>query len=82
MKNRRRNRWIARAAIQAAILIGLFVPSASAGNRATPPAQISLAGTWMVRLDPGKVGEENRWQDSTFRDSLKLPGSLTESNIG
>ena len=60
----------------------LFVPSASAGERATPPAQISIAGTWRVRLDPGNMGTENRWQDSTFSDSLKLPGSLTENSIG
>lgn len=82
MKNRRRNRRIARAAIRAAIVIGVFVPSASARDRATPPAQISMAGTWTVRLDPGNVGTENRWQDSTFADSVRLPGSLTGNGIG
>lgn len=44
--------------------------------------KLSLAGTWQVKLDPYKQGIAGEWWKNEFSETLKLPGSLTENNIG
>jgi hypothetical protein len=43
---------------------------------------LSLAGQWGSRLDLSNDGTKNNWQDSSFRDFVKLPGSLEENKRG
>lgn len=44
--------------------------------------QIQLAGSWQLRLDPSNAGLKANWQDSTFTEEVKLPGSLEENGKG
>jgi hypothetical protein len=78
----RRYRTMAYATFRAVASVALLAPSMLAGELTQPPAPISLAGTWKLRLDPGNVGVRDSWQTAIFADSLKIPGSLTENNIG
>src|SRR5690348_8506363 len=43
---------------------------------------ISLAGTWTVKLDPQKTGEEQQWYKKTFERKIQLPGTLDDAGIG
>lgn len=65
-----------------ALLVVSLAPLAAARTPAPPPAQLSLAGTWNVRLDPGDAGLKNGWQDSVFSIPVRLPGSLAANDIG
>lgn len=44
--------------------------------------QISLAGTWSLRLDSAGKGLLHHWQDSSFSENVQLPGSLEENKKG
>ncbi|MDZ7936113.1 MAG: hypothetical protein U5M51_14320 [Emticicia sp.] len=44
--------------------------------------KLSLAGTWQVKLDPNDQGIAGQWWNNSFDETLNLPGSLTENNIG
>ncbi|MGV3507865.1 MAG: sugar-binding domain-containing protein, partial [Sphingobacteriaceae bacterium] len=44
--------------------------------------QIQLAGSWQLKLDPSNAGLKTNWQDSTFKEEIKLPGSLEENKKG
>ena len=44
--------------------------------------KLSLAGTWQVKLDPNNQGIAGEWWKNSFAETVKLPGSLTENNIG
>jgi len=55
----------------------LFPASAFAQNHA-----ISLAGQWAFKLDPEKVGLEQKWYQSSLPDRIKLPGSTDEAGFG
>lgn len=52
--------------------VGLQV---SAQEYVTRPT-IQLNGQWMCRLDASAVGIDQNWQDSTFIDTITLPGTL------
>lgn len=43
---------------------------------------IDLAGEWRVRLDPQNEGIRNRWFAQRFADSIVLPGTTDEAEIG
>jgi F5/8 type C domain/Glycosyl hydrolases family 2, sugar binding domain/Glycosyl hydrolases family 2 len=43
---------------------------------------ISLAGSWLFRLDRDNVGEQEKWYNGTLTDRIKLPGSMTENGYG
>ena len=42
----------------------------------------SIAGEWRVQLDPGRVGEAERWFDRELAGTIKLPGSTDEARLG
>ncbi|MEO5911067.1 MAG: sugar-binding domain-containing protein [Pelobium sp.] len=44
--------------------------------------QISVAGEWNYKLDSLDVGIKQQWFNQSFKQTLKLPGSLNEQNIG
>ena len=44
--------------------------------------QLSLAGEWLVRLDPDDVGVKEQWYNQLFNEKLQLPGSLQEQGFG
>ena len=43
---------------------------------------LSLAGEWLVRLDPDDVGISQQWFNQPFTEKLHLPGSLQEQGFG
>jgi len=43
---------------------------------------ISLAGTWKVRLDSLKTGEQQQWYKQLSGQSIHLPGTLDDAGIG
>jgi len=45
-------------------------------------APISLHGEWSFRLDPNKVGVEEKWFGAALPDTIKLPGSTDEGGFG
>ncbi len=42
----------------------------------------SIAGQWRVQLDPGRVGEVERWFDRDLTGTITLPGSTDEARLG
>jgi len=42
----------------------------------------SIAGQWRVELDPGRVGEAERWFDRELTGTITLPGSTDEARLG
>jgi hypothetical protein len=62
----------------AAIILTACCSIGSAQSRQT----ISLAGTWSFRTDPADVGEEQRWFLGKLADTIRLPGSMAENEIG
>lgn len=44
--------------------------------------QISLAGSWKVKLDPQNAGLQQKWYTQKFDQSIKLPGTLDDAGIG
>src|SRR5687768_1065672 len=43
---------------------------------------ISLAGSWTVKLDPQKTGEQQQWYNQLFEQKINLPGTLDDAGIG
>ncbi len=43
---------------------------------------ISLAGSWLFRLDQDNIGEQETWYKGTLTDPIKLPGSTAENGYG
>ena len=43
---------------------------------------LSLAGTWVLRLDLNDVGTAKQWFNERLTDPVKLPGSLGDSGYG
>ncbi|WP_207513668.1 sugar-binding domain-containing protein [Longitalea luteola] len=65
----------------------LFIYLAIAGVQAlaqepSTRENLSLAGTWTFRLDSMNVGLAQHWQDSLFKEVLRLPGTLEENKQG
>jgi len=60
--------------------------AASYANSAGRPGQerraISLAGRWLFRLDPQKVGQDQKWYQGELPDRIELPGSTVENGYG
>ena len=44
--------------------------------------ELSLAGEWLVRLDPEDIGVKEQWYNQPFTEKLQLPGSLQEQGYG
>lgn len=43
---------------------------------------ISLKGTWSVKTDPQKTGEQQQWYKQVFDQTIQLPGTLDDAGIG
>ena len=43
---------------------------------------IDLSGTWMFQLDPENEGLKEKWFNTDFTDSVKLPGTTDENKKG
>lgn len=68
-----------------ALMAACLLPSAAC--YAAPPAdenQLSLAGSWQVRLDNEDEGLTGQWYAKLLQtnDTAKLPGSLAQSGLG
>lgn len=48
----------------------------------TKDKSVSLAGEWQFRLDPEDKGISEKWYDTAFTETVKLPGSLQEQGYG
>jgi hypothetical protein len=72
--------------IKSILLISSLSFIAEAGstqnNNETVRQTISLSGQWGCQFDSSNAGIKNNWQDSSFSDFTKLPGSLEENKKG
>jgi hypothetical protein len=67
------------AIISTILFIGLLTQCKSASFE----NEISLAGSWQVKLDSLNVGVNENWASEIFKDQLiNLPGTLDDANIG
>lgn len=46
------------------------------------PDSVSLSGEWQFQMDPGDVGEQERWFEKDFSETVQLPGSMVENRKG
>ena len=60
----------------------LFILLIIACTTSANAQSISLAGRWRFKIDKEDQGIQAHWQKQVFQDSVKLPGSLLENNIG
>ena len=70
----------------AALAIGLITQLPAAAqevddNQYTPQS-MSLAGQWAFKLDPQKLGHEQKWFQTRLPDRIKLPGSTDKAVDG
>ncbi len=62
------------------LALGIGVLSGAPGLRAAETR--SIAGQWRVQLDPGRVGEAERWYERELAGTITLPGSTDEARLG
>lgn len=43
---------------------------------------INIAGEWTVQLDSTDIGLKNGWQNSSFKQLMKLPGTTDDAGLG
>ncbi|MCA1760949.1 MAG: beta-galactosidase, partial [Bacteroidales bacterium] len=46
------------------------------------PETIDLSGEWQFQMDPEDVGENEKWFEKDFPETVKLPGSMVENGKG
>ena len=64
-------------------ILSLLLAGISAQAQRVPVRErLSLAGSWMLKMDPSVRGLPEHWQDSTFVEEVLLPGTLEENGIG
>ena len=63
-------------------LVLLLVLSGCINQKIELRKNLSLAGDWGFRIDSLDQGIRNAWYDSTFREKVKLPGSMAENGKG
>ncbi len=68
-----------RITLLVGFIVSMLFPALSQAQQAN---QISLAGTWELRLDPQDTGLKAHWWNGKFNDQVRLPGSLTENDKG
>lgn len=44
--------------------------------------QLSVAGTWRVKLDSANAGLQQKWYNQQFSQSIQLPGTLDDAGLG
>jgi hypothetical protein len=45
-------------------------------------AQVDISGKWKFKLDPEKKGITDKWFDTTFQETIVLPGSIQNQGFG
>ncbi|TZF83233.1 hypothetical protein FW774_13160 [Pedobacter sp. BS3] len=68
--------------ISAFLLCFLFAGLRTIAQETTVREKLHLNGIWKLRLDASGIGVKNNWQDSSFSENVKLPGSLEENQKG
>src|SRR5690606_4394899 len=58
------------------------IMSSAAAQHVSVREKIPLAGNWKFQLDSLGAGIKNNWQDSSFREEIKLPGTMEENRKG
>ncbi len=71
---------LGRTVLAAAVLVAAGL--AWAVTRTGEAGELSLAGEWTFRLDPGNAGMEGRWHEAQLPGKVRLPGSLFENGYG
>ena len=59
------------------MLIGLL-----SCEKSQNPYVLDLSGEWQVALDSSDVGIEKNWQNSSFQQTMLLPGTTDDAKIG
>ncbi len=60
----------------------LLVLSSCATKNHDVRESLSLSGEWQFKIDSLDKGIETRWSETTFNETVKLPGSMAENGKG
>ena len=63
-------------------ILPLFLLSLTGPVTLTYSQELSLAGTWMIRMDSANLGLQQRWFDSVLTQPVRLPGSCEQMGYG
>ena len=74
--------FIGKAAVLVTMILGLSLSGCSRAAVKAKREVISLAGVWRFRLDPGQVGQKQKWHEDRLPETISLPGSTTENGYG
>ena len=66
----------------AAMVLVLGVGWLSSVGQARASELQSLVGAWQFQLDPGKIGDAQRWFEREFPHTAQLPGTTDEAKLG
>src|SRR5882724_8469097 len=60
----------------------VFLSFATVLNASEPDKSFSLPGKWRFDLDRADQGINQHWFEKSLQNSIRLPGSLPEQDIG
>jgi hypothetical protein len=61
-----------------AVLLLVFLSSWDSGDKTV----MNIAGDWTVQLDSTDIGLKNGWQNMSFKQQMKLPGTTDDAGLG
>ncbi|PKB17995.1 sugar-binding domain-containing protein [Flavobacterium sp. 5] len=61
-----------------AVLLFLFLTSWDSDDKKV----MNIAGDWTVQLDSADIGQKNGWQNMSFKQLIKLPGTTDDAGLG
>nr|WP_315154666.1 sugar-binding domain-containing protein [uncultured Flavobacterium sp.] len=61
-----------------AVLLLVFLSSWNSGDKLI----MNISGDWTVQLDSTDIGLKNGWQNMTFKQLMKLPGTTDDAGLG
>jgi hypothetical protein len=64
--------------IIATVLLLLFLSSWTSDNKMI----LNIGGDWTVQLDSTDIGLKNGWQNRSFKQLIKLPGTTDDAGLG
>jgi len=64
------------------LIFFLIIDFACFSQNNTKQFVIDLSGTWHFNADPGDVGVLENWYNKNLKDSVALPGSMTQNGKG
>ena len=64
--------------IVTSVFLLFFLSSWNSGDKKV----INIAGDWTVALDSTDIGLKNGWQNTAFKQSMKLPGTTDDAGLG